>query len=506
MSDCNHLPPAAGAAEPAQKAIKRYEMTSKDRLLLGGALVWCFLAVDTVLFVPVWGIGLTTAVFLWYLLLLSALGRRVFHSRESNVLLVENLVLAATFALQSNPWMRWWNLLALLVLVPIHACGLCASTQLPWWRPRMLPERAACWFSGLFSAVGGAFAALVPTGKVRDSRRTISFALGCGAAIVLLCILVPVLASADALFAAATADLRTFLRTHFTTTFAKLLWALVLTPFVFSLFYRLRHPAQPGARFPEKTFFMDGAGFVILLAALDVLYLLFLLVQSTGLFGGPDYLAAKGISYAQWARSGFFQMVGVTIVNLSVLLTALTFCHRQGRGWGAVRLLAGALIAESLVLLASAAWRMSLYVSVYGLSFKRLMTYWGMSMMALFLLAALWKLLRPDRSFCRAAFPIALAGWLLINCVPLDTVVARDQVDRYLSGEAASLDVEYLLEDLSYGTLAQLDRLDGSMAVYTMDGKTTLGTLLTQRRDEARAECGDWRTWNLSAWRAAGTP
>ena len=68
------------------------------------------------------------------------------------------------------------------------------------------------------------------------------------------------------------------------------------------------------------------------------------------------------------------------------------------------------------------------------------------------------------------------------------------------------MDVEYLLEDLSYGTLAQLDRLDGSMAVYTMDGKTTLGTLLTQRRDEARAECGDWRTWNLSAWRAAGTP
>ena len=61
------------------------------------------------------------------------------------------------------------------------------------------------------------------------------------------------------------------------------------------------------------------------------------------------------------------------------------------------------------------------------------------------------------------------------------------------------MDVEYLLEDLSYGTLAQLNRLDGSMAVYTMDGKTTLGTLLAQRREEARAECSDWRTWNLSA-------
>lgn len=199
MSDCNQLPPAVGAAKPAPKVIKRYEITGKDRLLLGGALVWCFLTVDTVLFAPVWGIGLTSAVFLWYLLLLTALGRRVFHSWESCVLLMENLVLAATFALQSNPWMRWWNLLALLVLVPIHTCGLCASTQLPWWRPRMLSERTACWFSGLFSGVGAAFAALVPTGKARDSHRTMSFALGCGAAVLLLCILVPVLASADAL-------------------------------------------------------------------------------------------------------------------------------------------------------------------------------------------------------------------------------------------------------------------------------------------------------------------
>ena len=55
-----------------------------------------------------------------------------------------------------------------------------------------------------------------------------------------------------------------------------------------------------------------------------MLYLLFLAVQSAGLFGGPEYLARRGISYAEWARSGFFQMVGVTVVNLSVTLAALT--------------------------------------------------------------------------------------------------------------------------------------------------------------------------------------
>ena len=53
MSDLNHLPPTVGAAKPAQKAAKIYEITAADRLLLGGTLLWCFLAVDTFLFAAV---------------------------------------------------------------------------------------------------------------------------------------------------------------------------------------------------------------------------------------------------------------------------------------------------------------------------------------------------------------------------------------------------------------------------------------------------------------------
>lgn len=139
MSDLNHLPLTVGAAKPAQKAAKIYEITAADRLLLGGTLLWCFLAVDTFLFAPVWGIGLTAAVVLWYFLLLAALGRKALFRRESAILLAVNLFLAATFALQSNSWIRGWNVLALLVLVPVHTCGLSAAMQFPWWRPPDAP-------------------------------------------------------------------------------------------------------------------------------------------------------------------------------------------------------------------------------------------------------------------------------------------------------------------------------------------------------------------------------
>ena len=148
---------------------------------------------------------------------------------------------------------------------------------------------------------------------------------------------------------------------------------------------------------------------------------------------------------------------------------------------------------------------MTLYVEAYGLSFKRCMTYWGMAIMALFFLAAAGKLAKPDFGFFRAAAPVALAGWLVINCVPLDGLVARDQVDRYLSGRSETIDVEYLLYNLSYDTLSQLERLDGDLICrdWGDGGQTRLSTLLAERRSQARSDCASWQSWSLSACLAA---
>ena len=495
----NALPPEGGA-KPAQNPAKIMAPIPHGRLFLALTAAFCVLLVDTLLFHGPTA-GLTAAVFAWYALLLAWLGPGFLLPPSSRVLFLFDLFLGLTFALGSNWYFRLWNLLALLVLLPLHA--LSVTGRLPWWRPAMLWERLRLLFRGLFGRLSAPFAVLTAGKRAKDSRRAWTVAAGVCGALALVALLLPVLASADALFAAATEGLRSFIRLHFTTALWELLWGLVLTPFVFGLLVSLRSPGPDTAAKAPKT---DSLAFVLVLAALNLLYLLFLGVQSAGLFGGPDYLAARGISYADWARGGFFQMVGVTVLNLAVLLPALTLSRREGQAWKVLRLLSAVLAAESLVLLASACWRMTLYVTAYGLSFKRLMTYWGMAMMALLLLAALYKTRRPDFAFCRATFPLALAGWLVINCVPTDYLVAKNQVDRYLSGESAAIDAEYLLYDLSYDTLSQLERLDGNLICqdWRNGGQRRLSVLISQRRAEAAAECADWHTWSLSACLAAG--
>jgi len=505
--------PAEGQDQCAQKRKLAGDSLGRYRILLALTLGFCLLLVDGFL----WhgpSAGLTATVFAWYALVLTWTGQEALARRSSRVLVLYNLFLAATMALGANWYFRWWNFLALVVLVPVQAMAGLACR--PWWDPRMVLERFGLLFRGLFGNLWAAFAAAVPERRNENNgkpKRTMTVMLGLCGAVALVAFLLPVLISADALFAASLEELqlqwaiRLF---HFSDWAQKLLWALALTPFVFGLLYDMANRRLLCPVKEEKGLRLDPLGFVLALAAVDGLYLAFLAVQSAGLFGGTEYLAQRGLSYAEWARSGFFQMVGVTVVNLSLTLAALCLSRREGREWTLLRGLCALLSGESLLLLASAAWRMTLYVSAYGLSFKRCMTYWGMAMMALFFLAGLWKVRRPDFRFCKWAFPLALAGWLAINCVPVDYLVARDQVDRYLSGESPTVSVRYLLYDLSFDTISQLERLDGERPITDYGEpkrpyrEETLSEVLEGRRNAARNRCANWRTWSLSACVAAG--
>ena len=209
MNEHEKALPAGGPAKLTQNAVKIYVISSRERLLLPLAFCFCLLLVNTLL----WSgptAGLTASVCVWYGLLGLYLGRTLLNTWESRVLLAVNLALAATLALGSNWYFRAWNLLALLALLPVHAIGLSGGQFLPWWRPSMLWERLCLLLWGLFGHLGAALATAWPQKKDGAARRVLPLLLGAAGALALLAVLVPVLASADALFAAATADLRAF--------------------------------------------------------------------------------------------------------------------------------------------------------------------------------------------------------------------------------------------------------------------------------------------------------
>ena len=88
-----------------------------------------------------------------------------------------------------------------------------------------------------------------------------------------------------------------------------------------------------------------------MLVAVDLLFAAFAVVQVVYLFGGTDTLATIGMTYSDYARQGYFQLVGVVALAGLLLIGAHEIAGRR-RGLLAAGL---ALLVLTGVILASAA-------------------------------------------------------------------------------------------------------------------------------------------------------
>ena len=507
-------PPPSGGYAYAPLPPKAWTVDRKDRLLLflawgiGGLLACLLLSPGT----P--GLGVTAAVAAWYAVALWYRGWEGFCEKPSLLLFAAAAALALTFSLFSNLWLRCWNALFLCGLMAVQLFQWSGQGKRSWFLPSMLAERLCLLGRGLFCDLPASLAA-VKSFRGGSGRRTLAVGIGALAAVPLLMASGALLASADAYFDLVAGRALDWLADALGDGALRGFLGLLAAPFLFGLLYFLRRGEGREVKAPALPL-ADPAAAVVVLGALDLLYAFFLAVQSAALFGGEDYVRATGLTFAQYARSGFFQLVFVAILNLAVVLLALQLSGREGGAWRAVQVLSTAMVAMSCVMLVSAAWRMSLYVAVYGPSFKRFLTYWGMAVLAVLFAAALGKIWRAKFSFFKVLLIAGTVGWLALNYCNVDYIVSRYNISLYQRQENSVMNLDYLLFDLSYDALGPLEELPGdTIAGYYYDmgldeeGKPiprpyTLREAVARRSAQAAEDASRWETWSLSAALAAG--
>jgi hypothetical protein len=232
----------------------------------------------------------------------------------------------------------------------------------------------------------------------------------------------------------------------------------------------------------------------LVLVLVDLLFLVFVAVQFRTFFGGRELVeTTTGLTYAQYARSGFFQLVAVAALVLPLLLATDRLLRSRSRGH--LRLFRGlslGLLALLAVVMASALERMRLYQEVYGLTELRLYTTAFMAWLALIFLWLAVTVLRGRRlRFAAGAAMTAIAAVLALDAINPDALIARTNAarDRPFDGSYASS----LSADAVPTLLAVLPQLDPPVRRYVA------ATLLeTWSPPDER----DWRSWNLGRTRA----
>jgi hypothetical protein len=235
---------------------------------------------------------------------------------------------------------------------------------------------------------------------------------------------------------------------------------------------------------------------VIVLGLLDILFLSFVVVQFRYFFGGAARIqAVVGLTYAEYARSGFFELVGVAALILPLLLAAHWLLRKEkARDERIFRVLAGLQIALLFVMIVSALQRMRLYQREYGLTELRVYTTVFMGGLAVIFVWFAITVLRGRRE--RFAFGAIVTGFLAIGvllAVNPDRLIARVNVEQAIAGRnfdavyAASLSADAVPE-----LIDSLPKLNRSQ-------RCTLATQILQNRPIA--ESPGWRRWN---WSRAG--
>jgi hypothetical protein len=236
---------------------------------------------------------------------------------------------------------------------------------------------------------------------------------------------------------------------------------------------------------------------VVMLGLLDLLFLAFVAVEVRYFFGGSALVqATTGLTYAEYARRGFFELVTVAALVLPFLL----FVHwllRPDDAWGQrlFKWLAGAQIGLLFVIMASAIERMRLYQAEYGLSEQRLYPTAFMGWLAVVFVWFCLTVLRGHRE--RFAFGAMVAGFLLVASLQAlnpDALIARTNLARARSGH---------IFDARYAGRLSADavpELAAGLSALNRQDRCTLTKALLERW--SHPEHPDWRSWTLSRSRA----
>lgn len=210
----------------------------------------------------------------------------------------------------------------------------------------------------------------------------------------------------------------------------------------------------------RSSFKLAPGEWITTLVVLDALFASFVLLQLTVLFGGrTQVLETAGLTYAQYARGGFFQLVAVAFLTLAVIAGAVRFGDTdEGRQRSWMKLLLGGLCALTLVILASAMKRMNLYEEVYGFTRLRLLVdttiLWLAAMFGLLLAAGwLWK----AAWLPRATLALSAVAVLGLNLVNPDATIAERNIARF--EQTGNLDADYL-STMSVDAVPALMRLE----------------------------------------------
>ncbi|MFC8684224.1 DUF4153 domain-containing protein [Brevibacillus porteri] len=413
------------------------------------------------------------------------------------------ILLAFTFFLFSNPHFHLFNLLLIPFLFVIQTILITKRHQAKWYEVGFFMEmmETLLLYTPKYTRLPFRLTKEWIKGRVNQEKYGVmkKVFIGIGISVPLLVIVLSLLSNADSVFGHFLGQIpRRVIDINSLEAIFRMMLIAIITILVFAYMYSLFGKREEVVELPvpddDKKIVWDGVILVTILAIINMVYAAFTYIQISYLFSGAKRVLPDELTYAEYARNGFNELVTVTVINFLILLCTMHFASRaKPMLYRIIQVLLSMLTICTGFMLVSAYFRLSLYEDAYGYTHTRLLAHVFMIFLFVLFIIALLKIWRDSFSLIKYYAILTLVSYVILNYINMDVIIAKNNVQRYHA--TGHIDIEYLSE-LSYDAIPVVMELvrDKKVEERFME--------MLQERKEILYEDNSWQSFNLSEYRA----
>lgn len=189
--------------------------------------------------------------------------------------------------------------------------------------------------------------------------------------------------------------------------------------------------------------FNNSESIKMLFISLNIIYVIFDFIQIKSLI---LHLVSKGINYAEYARSGFFQLMVVSVINLVLILILKKYIVNENKKNSKfLKIMGIIMVVLTFIIIISSFLRMNLYEQEYGYTLLRLLVYFSLITETILLIPTIIYIVKYKYNIMVSYMIIIVFVYILINYINVDKMIAVRNINRYY--DKNDIDLVYLLND-----------------------------------------------------------
>lgn len=392
--------------------------------------------------------------FLW-----SIRGKITFEKSFGFIIIIPILLLTLSYSIHSNSMLNSFNGIMIVVLTTLSTV-LIRYKNIKWDSKSIILKSLCRVISAAFENVLKPFIFIKGSMNFRNSgKKSINRNIirGLIISIPLLIVILMLLTSADMVFKNYIINISSvFENIKVGKIISHLLVVIMVFFIIFSYIWSFKYNYEEEAAI-KKNVLWEPVTVLTIIFMINIVYLLFSIVQFSYLYGGASNFLPLKFTYSQYARKGFFELFAVTIINFTILLCCMKYiktCNKVIKITANVLLTL--LIGFTVNMLFSAHFKMSLYEQIYGFTYLRIFVHIFMVMLFMLFIVALAGIWNRKMKLNKVLIVVVLIMYVLLNFVNVDKIIANKNIDIYYKTQ--KIDVLYL-ETLSYDAIPEIVRL-----------------------------------------------